>query len=445
LEAVINQSSANETVTVYDAEIVVDDGSMITVVEDPGELRFELGVWVSGIEIFLRKFDRTYFDGEGSESANREWQKVFSITYAALIRCAEINNSLRSTLMISNGPTARPPGQDDYFGDISGLSLSLRNAITLNQSILRGGTLGFDAWKSFGLVISDQFRKYSCGMLWAADRSCGEDPFLPEELRILLASEKITDAVRTELRIVVPRFAKVLRSLNIVGQMLRDDEPLKPCLPVFFSVFEQLRELVGYLNGWLTRSTDENSELFGLFDAASYTASLELKKVEFQELIGIASLRSAPAVYARIESAYALLNDNLQQILAGFARLAEPGILPPNVFPEFKLKLDHSLTLRDKLATVVTSVRAAEANPEKPLLEALRGGLESFLAEPIGYLFYKDRETFERFCEEVFAGSEKKDLVPVLHRFAAYLETLFGQVNMRTVLANHPFENKSAN
>jgi len=31
--------------------------------------------------------------------------------------------------------------------------------------------------------------------------------------------------------------------------------------------------------------------------------------------------------------------------------------------------------------------------------------------------------------------------VPILHRFGAYLETLFGQVNMRTVLADHPFEN----
>jgi hypothetical protein len=27
----------------------------------------------------------------------------------------------------------------------------------------------------------------------------------------------------------------------------------------------------------------------------------------------------------------------------------------------------------------------------------------------------------------------------VLHRFSAYLETLFGQVNMRAVLAAHPF------
>ena len=55
-------------------------------------------------------------------------------------------------------------------------------------------------------------------------------------------------------------------------------------------------------------------------------------------------------------------------------------------------------------------------------------------------MFYKDKETVERFIEEVLITTNKKDLVPILHRFGAYLETLFGQVNMRIVLANNPFD-----
>ena len=35
---------------------------------------------------------------------------------------------------------------------------------------------------------------------------------------------------------------------------------------------------------------------------------------------------------------------------------------------------------------------------------------------------------------------QAKDLVPILHRFRAYLETLFGQVNLRAVFEKHPFE-----
>jgi hypothetical protein len=72
-------------------------------------------------------------------------------------------------------------------------------------------------------------------------------------------------------------------------------------------------------------------------------------------------------------------------------------------------------------------------------VDAVRKELTAFMHEPANFLFFKDRETLERFTEEVFATSENKDLVPILHRFGAYLETLFGLVNMRTVLASHPF------
>jgi hypothetical protein len=72
----------------------------------------------------------------------------------------------------------------------------------------------------------------------------------------------------------------------------------------------------------------------------------------------------------------------------------------------------------------------------------LRAKVKEFIEKSLRLLHYKDGETFERFAEEIEAASEKKDLVPILHRFGAYLETLFGQVSMRSVLANHPFEAK---
>jgi hypothetical protein len=49
-------------------------------------------------------------------------------------------------------------------------------------------------------------------------------------------------------------------------------------------------------------------------------------------------------------------------------------------------------------------------------------------------------ETVERFIEEVIFTSNVEDLMSLLHRFEAYLETLFGQINMRSVLADHPYD-----
>ena len=61
-------------------------------------------------------------------------------------------------------------------------------------------------------------------------------------------------------------------------------------------------------------------------------------------------------------------------------------------------------------------------------------------AEAVHFLFYKDKESVERFVEEIFVTFDKQDLVGILHRFATYLETLFGQVNIRAVLVDHPFD-----
>ena len=53
---------------------------------------------------------------------------------------------------------------------------------------------------------------------------------------------------------------------------------------------------------------------------------------------------------------------------------------------------------------------------------------------------FKDWESFERFVAEVGAARGAIELGPVLHRFATYLEALFGQINMRAALAEYPFE-----
>jgi len=53
---------------------------------------------------------------------------------------------------------------------------------------------------------------------------------------------------------------------------------------------------------------------------------------------------------------------------------------------------------------------------------------------------YKDWEPLERFQEEIESAHMAAQLEQTLHRFEAFLETLFGQVNMRVILAAHPFD-----
>jgi len=141
-----------------------------------------------------------------------------------------------------------------------------------------------------------------------------------------------------------------------------------------------------------------------------------------------------------METAYSMLNQSLQQILTGFAVLVDPSVDAASFFPTSQLNFERSIVLRRELWELVQLTQAAEDDPEKPHVDALDQALRKFINGSLHFLFYKDTETFERFVEEIMVTNQAKDLVPILHRFRAYLETLFGQVNLRAVFEKHPFE-----
>lgn len=401
---------------------------------DADELAFELGLWLSGLASFIRTGEHGYAAAQHDKSAARDFVREMRLTHTALVRCSRLNFQLRRILADDDGVL----GIDalDDFG------LLLRDVILLNEGLLRAGGVGAGEWNAWKSVLAEKLAlSPEVAMLINRAEKAGES-FLPDSLTSLLGRKKLPFADEAELEVILSRFARILKWLSIVGRMLSNDEPLKLTLLVFSRIHEQTTELISYIDNRLARFPDETADLFGSLDGASYTASLELKKVYTQELVGLVGVRPAPSVYARIETAYALLNDSFQQILTGFARLIDPEISMLDLFPAFRTKLEQSLLLRERLASVRLVVRTAEQNPENPVLEELKSELNSLLSNTMQFLFYKDRETIERFSEEIFAAGDKKDLVPILHRFGAYLETLFGQVNMRTVLADRPFEEK---
>jgi hypothetical protein len=436
LELTADQMIVDDNSRVFTDEVSGTDS--VVAVHDAAEMAFELGLWLSGLESFLRSGDRGFaVVQQHDKSAARDYVREMRLTHSALLLCARLNFRLRRALTTAEKPA---DGNVLNFDQMADFGMMLRNAILLNEGLIKSGSQGFGEWFAWRetlaakLGASDEVRT----VVGYAEK-LGET-YLPEGLVKLLEEKKLPFADEAELQIILPKFGRILKWLSVVGRMLRHDEPLKLTLLVFARVHEQTTELISYIDNRLARFPDETAELFGSLDGASYTASLELKKVYTQELVGLVGVRPAPSVYARIETAYALLNDSFQQILSGFARLADPDASMLEMFPAFRSKLDQSLQLREHLALVRNSVRIAEQTPGKSELDDLKKELSDLLDNTMQYLFYKDRETIERFSEEIFAAGEKNDLVPILHRFGAYLETLFGQVNMRTVLADHPYE-----
>lgn len=407
---------------------------------EPADLRFEVGLWLSGLASFLSSWRRIAKDTQKTGDAEANWIREFRLTYSSLILAADLNQELRRSLTAGRTfPQVSDASSLVTVSQCDALVLELRDLISLNRNFLRASTLKFDAWKAWSDLLARCIKESSAIRAFSADWGRDGLSHLPADLSHLLLQKGLSFSDKADLTEVLSRFAMIIRSLRVVGEMLKDDRPLKPTVLVFARVHEISQDLISFINNRLTRFQDESAELFSSLDGASYTASLELKKVYQQELTGIVDIRPAPSIHAKVETAYASLNDSFEQILAGFARLVDPNVVVTELFPGIESKTRQSIKLRKHLWAVLQAVKAAEAKPEKKLIEAVRSQLTSFVQEPISFLFFKDRETFERFMEEIFATADNNDLVPILHRFGAYLETLFGLVNMRTVLAEHPF------
>lgn len=453
LNAVITQNSTLNSPDFSGSNIALGEGAPNSSAAAVSELTFELGLWLSGLESFLNIRNHSFTEENYAKSLARDWTKEFRLTHSTLLLCSKLTFQLgkivkeQNLQQLNGGEIDRlknPPlfagkfesSADEFYK----LSQALKDSILLNESLLRSAPLRFDEWTAWSNSLADKFKAVQIfGKLIEAAEKTGED-FLPEKLKNLLASKPLTPAMEADLRLVLPRFGKILKWLSAIDRMLQNDEPLKNSLLIFSRVYEQIQEMMSYINNRLLRSSNEDDKLFGTLDGAAYTASIELRKVYNHELAGLAEIRATPSVYARIETAHSLLSDSFQQTLVGFAQLIEPSIEAGELFPNFPVKLRQSLILRQNLWDVSKSVQKAEHNPDSYTLQTLRVELTDFQNSTLHFLFYKDKETIERFIEEVLITNDKKDLVPILHRFGAYLETLFGQVNMRTVLAKHPFE-----
>lgn len=430
------------------ANAVKDKAVSLSPVDDIGELLFELGLWLSGLESFLNVRNHSFAEEQREKAALRDWTKEFRLTHSTLLRCSkltfELSRQIREpqilgeTGIVDSGVAAQEssPGEDEIYK----LSQALKDAVLLNEGLLRAAPLRFGEWTAWSNFLADKFKTVEAfdKLVKAAEKK-GE-AFLPEVFWQLLENKPISLAMEADLRLVLPRFAKILKWLSVIEKMLRNDEPLKPALLIFSRIYEQIQDMMTYINNRLLRFPNEEGELFGALDGAAYTASIELRKVYNYELAGLAEIRPTPSVYAKMETAYALLNDSFQQTVVGFAKLIEPNVEPTEIFPNFQSKLKQSLDLRRELWEILQSVKKAEQDPTNYPMDSLHTKLIDFLGVTLQYLFYKDMETVERFIEEVLVTTDKKDFVPILHRFGAYLETLFGQVNMRVVLSKYPFE-----
>ena len=429
MEAILSENHVEicqeEAVIVLDPDRIVDIPENIT----------DLGIWLSGL--------RSYLSTKPGRSNASSWDQL-AATEFKVVHAGISESVISGSLILSDlhGLSELPNLGDGSLSasDLLDLHATLTDAALMSESFINSTVHGPGQWRAWSEWLGRRLDENPSYHKIVKFAEFAGSNYLPPQLLEIAAHPSAITPEHAELVLVLPRFALILRYLKVVNRMLSADRPLKSSLLIFARVNELVLDLTSYIGNRLDRFPDQEAELFATLDAASYTASIELKKVYSQELAGVGGIRPTPSIFARIETAYSLLNDGFQQILAGFMKVVDPKVEIFDLFPEFQEKLRQSVTLRSELWSTLQMVKSAEQTSEQELIERMRHALIAFRNGPMRYLFYKDTETVDRFIEEILVTNQNKDLVPILHRFGAFLETLFGQVTLRSVLEKHPFE-----
>jgi hypothetical protein len=419
----------------------------------------ELGLWLCALLSFFKVRNHPFSETEQTEAATRDWTNELRITRRCLLQSTQLALSLSkpqredkgSNVLAGTGDLTLPdslmsidaPGETQASASNDStvaLAERLANLCAMSDAMMEARAVSFHSYAHFGKLLARELERSTIAMRLVRASEHHAAAGLQEPLMSIARTVTAPAAQGADLLAIFTSLARMLQRLRFIEVVLRRDQPLKFLLPVFTLLHEEARSLLEFIETRAMRTEGLGEAVFDTLDGTNYAVSMELRKVFAHELVGLSALRQPTAIYAKVENAYGLLRDCFQQSTVALAQLFNPSLEGSQLFDTFQTKLQQSLALRRDLWTLLLLVRRAEKErdqrPVAPLLERLA----EFREGSLRYLMYKDWEACERFMEEVGAARGAVELSPVLHRFGAYMETLHGQVNMRAVLANHPFE-----
>ncbi|HLL71295.1 MAG TPA: hypothetical protein VK363_07680 [Pyrinomonadaceae bacterium] len=411
----------------------------------------ELHIWQLALRSFFNLRNHSLSDAERAEIISRDFSPELRIAGQVLRRCLlfslnctpepshasfETNESGAFDALPSGAP------RDSSFQVDNTALVPLINTFgelcCMCENMLLSAKVDYQAWTSVARIVRRELERSP--FIKQLERRVRAGTLLRQRPELQRLTERISpDTLAADMSVIFSQLTHLLEQLRLVEALLKQDAPLKQTLPIFTSVHEESRSLVEFIEKRAIRTKEIDGAVFDALDCTGYAVGVELARVFGRELVGLASLRQSPAIYTKIENAHGLLRDSFQQTLVALAQVFDPAFAGADFFQSFRSRLEQSLVLRRDLWMLLQLVLQAEKDRDRRPLAPLLERLDAFREGSLRFLMYKDWEPFERFVAEVLAARGAVEVTPVLHRFGTYLEALFGQINMRIVLADHPF------
>lgn len=234
-------------------------------------------------------------------------------------------------------------------------------------------------------------------------------------------------------------FAYVSRLLAHVGEArgeLERDESSAAVPPLLRQVRVESRHLLTVIETGELRVEELGDELRDMLDSVAFAMGHELRRVYEVELVALdeaAGKRVSPAVAVR---ACGLFENCFQQAVITLAQAFDPAVTGVSIFEDYKERREQSLSLRAELSALVVKVKRWEIGDGLLGNVSVLRQVRRFRYQYMHLLMYRDWEEFEAFTDALEERYESPDeFAAAIHAFACYVETLYQQVSLRSVLA----------
>ncbi len=260
---------------------------------------------------------------------------------------------------------------------------------------------------------------------------------LPPALTELVENIKPASLGET-MRSVFLDLARLLDYLRLIEKKVQQDQLLASTFSVFTNIHKGSLALIEKLEADMLQLEGADEELLSTLDGISYAIGHEIGRVYGFELVGINDPQSPP-MRAKLERAHGMLCNCFQQSTIALTQVFNPALDGEELFNDFHARRDEALLLYRDLWNLVQLARRADKECDQFSVALLLAHLKRFRDGSMCFLMYRDWEEYERFVKKVTAARRILEIGPALEGLACYLETLLGQVRLRSVLANLSF------
>ncbi len=426
--------------------------------ENKAILLFELEVWIRCFDRFFRIRNHPFSETELREIVRRDFSEELKIVRSVSLRMSQLCTDIisldrtdstyfgqyvESEILQTEGTWCfedKPLKSATPEDSLSLLIESLADLRPIFESLTQAPSVSFQTFTSVGKLVNRELhRSHFIAPLLAHKFKPEFDRIEQSEITAIIKGINAHD-LRQEIAQVFLETFRMLRYLHFIGEDLRADRPLKRTLLLFSLIYSEIRALLDFIDSRVLTSNALDEERRDLLDGCSYALRMELDKVFGKELIGFVNLRQAPPIYAKVENSHGLLRNCLQQTIVGVANAFNPRLTGSEIFPDFQTFRDQSKQLRGDLWHLIMHLRYYEAQVEHAHDGRLIEQLVAFRDGSMRFLMFRDWEQLERMHDEIVSAPTNDALRRHIHLFATYLETLLGQINLRAVLVNDPFD-----